>query len=165
MASEMRILGIDPGIGITGWSVIDCERRSVSLLSAAGVVTTPPNTPVPERLVTLYAQIQKLIAWYQPSELAIEKLFFAKNVTTAMAVSQARGVVLLAGAQANLPIFEYTPSQVKMTITGYGKSSKQQVNAMLHHHIGGAAIPKQDDAADAIAIAVTHVTSLSLVGV
>jgi crossover junction endodeoxyribonuclease RuvC len=156
----MRILGIDPGIGITGWSIIDCERRTSLSLSAAGVVTTTPNTPIHERLVVLYAQIQKLISAYQPSELAIEKLFFAKNVTTAMAVSQARGVVLLAGAQVGLPIFEYTPLQVKMTITGYGKASKQQVNAMLHHHIGGAVIPKQDDAADAIAIAVTHITSL-----
>lgn len=159
----MRILGIDPGIGITGWSVVDCERRSTCILAAAGVVATAPNTPVPTRLVALYAQIQKLIATYRPSELAIEKLFFGANVTTAMAVSQARGVVLLAGAQANLPIYEYTPMQVKMTITGYGKASKQQVNGMLHHHVGGAAIPKQDDAADAVAIAVTHITALSLV--
>lgn len=157
----MKILGIDPGIGITGWSIVEATRPSRSILIAAGIIATTPNTLTHERLVTLYGQMQQLIQAYQPAEIAIEKLFFAKNVTTAMAVSQARGVMLLAGAQVRLPIFEYTPLQVKMTITGYGKATKQQVNAMLPHHIGGAAIPKQDDAADAVAIAITHVTSLT----
>lgn len=159
----MRILGIDPGIGITGWSIVVHTGRAAHRLEAAGIISTTPNTPTHERLVTLYAQMGQLITRFQPAQLAIEKLFFSKNVTTAMAVSQARGVVLLAGAQAQLPVFEYTPMQVKMTVTGYGKATKQQVNAMLGHHIEGAAIPKQDDAADAIAIAVTHLAAASRV--
>lgn len=156
----MRILGIDPGIGITGWSIVVPTSRATHRLEAAGIISTTPNTPAHERLVALYSQMGQLITQFQPAQLAIEKLFFAKNVTTAMVVSQARGVVLLAGAQAKLPVFEYTPMQVKMTVTGYGKATKQQVSAMLPHHIEGAAIPKQDDAADAIAIAVTHLAAV-----
>ncbi|MEK7184054.1 MAG: crossover junction endodeoxyribonuclease RuvC [Patescibacteria group bacterium] len=159
----MRILGIDPGIGITGWSIVQTTGNSTLLLEAAGIISTTPNSVTHHRLVTIYSQMTQLIQRFQPTELAIEKLFFAKNVTTAMAVSQARGVVLLAGAQSQLPIFEYTPLQVKMTITGYGKATKQQVNAMLSHHIKGATIPKQDDAADAIAIAITHLASAPFV--
>jgi len=159
----MRILGIDPGIGITGWSIVDTTAAAKGDLVAAGIVSTTPNSPTDQRLVALYRQIGQVIASFAPAELSIEKLFFSKNVTTAMAVSQARGVILLACAQAALPVYEYTPLQVKMTITGFGQASKRQVAAMLPHHVAGAAIPSQDDAADAVAIAVTHATALRLV--
>ncbi len=158
----MTILGIDPGIGITGWSILAAGRPAKPELIAAGIISTTPNTPTHERLVTLYRQIGQVLEQYSPSVLSIERLFFAKNVTTAMAVSQARGVVLLAAAQAALTVHEYTPLQVKMTITGFGQASKRQVAAMLPHHVAGAPIPKQDDAADAVAIAVTHLSALRL---
>jgi len=151
----MKILGIDPGIGITGWSIVAVEG-SVHSLEAAGTIETKPNSPGPQRLVALYDQMVHLLDRYEPRELAIEKLFFARNVTTAMSVSQARGTILLACAQRSLDIYEYTPAEVKQAIVGYGKATKQQINAMLPHHISGAPIPKQDDAADAVAIVVTH---------
>ncbi len=150
----MRILGIDPGIGITGWSIVSFERQCH--LEAAGTIETKPNSPQPERLVALYDQLTHLLDRYSPQELAIEKLFFAKNVTTAMSVSQARGTVLLACAQRSLGIYEYTPAQVKQAVVGYGNATKQQINVMLPHHVTGAPIPKQDDAADAVAVVVTH---------
>lgn len=153
----MRILGIDPGIGITGWSILRIDQPQPHL-EAAGIITTTPNSPIPGRLVALHRELSDLLGRYEPTELAVEKLFFARNVTTAMTVSQARGVILLAGAQRALPVFEYTPLQVKMAITGYGKATKQQVSTMLRQHLRES-IPKQDDAADAIAIALTHVTA------
>lgn len=154
----MRILGIDPGIGITGWAILDVDGRKNHLV-AAGTVCTEIRGNHGERLKRLYDELMVLLETYQPAELAIEKLFFSKNVTTAMSVSEARGVVLLACAHRALPVAEYTPPQVKQAITGSGAAKKGQVNAMLPHHVVGATIPKQDDAADAIAIAVTHAST------
>ncbi|MBI4023162.1 crossover junction endodeoxyribonuclease RuvC [Candidatus Berkelbacteria bacterium] len=151
----MRILGIDPGLGTTGWSVIELGPQHPWLI-AAGTITTTKNAPTPGRLVVLEREVVKLIATYRPGQAAVEKLFFAKNVTTAMVVSQARGVTLLCCARAALEIFEYTPPQIKQAITGYGNAPKAQVIDMLSHHVQGASIPRQNDAADAVAVALTH---------
>lgn len=151
----MRILGIDPGIGITGWSVLDHVQKSPTLI-AAGIIKTNVRDVHSYRLLCLMREAQQLIVTYQPNDLAIEKLFFAKNVTTAMKVSEARGVILVAAAQAEMTIHEYTPLQVKQSVTGYGQASKRQVIDMLKHHLVGVSLPTQDDAADAVAIALTH---------
>ncbi|MCA9388269.1 crossover junction endodeoxyribonuclease RuvC [Candidatus Berkelbacteria bacterium] len=149
----MRIIGIDPGIGITGWSIVD--QLKSPLLVAAGTIETKPKSPTATRLVAIHDQLTALLVKFLPDQLAIEKLFFARNVTTAMAVSQARGIILFGCASAGLSIYEYTPLQIKQAIVGYGRATKPQVNQMLPHHIEGQ-VPKQDDAADAIAVAVTH---------
>lgn len=135
--------------------MLDLGER-VPTLVAAGTITTVKNAPTPGRLVDLERELIALLATYQPHQAAIEKLFFAKNVTTAMAVSQARGVTLLCCARLKLEIFEYSPPQIKQAITGYGNAPKAQVTAMLPHHLGGAAVPTQNDAADAIAVALAH---------
>lgn len=153
----MRILGIDPGIGITGWSIVD-QLESAQLV-AAGTIETKPKSPTATRLVAIHDQLTALLDKFSPNQLAVEKLFFARNVTTAMAVSQARGIVLFGCASAGLSIYEYTPLQIKQAIVGYGRATKPQVNKMLSHHINGP-IPKQDDAADAIAVAITHLACL-----
>lgn len=157
----MRLLGIDPGIGITGWAILDVVGRENRLV-AAGTVRTEIRGNPGVRLKLLYEELLRLLETYAPDELAIEKLFFSKNVTTAMSVSEARGVILLACASRGLPVGEYTPPQIKQAITGAGNAKKAQMNAMLVHHVVGATIPKQDDAADAIAIAVTHSMSRQL---
>src|SRR6266536_5900500 len=114
----MRIIGIDPGTGILGFGVIDAVKGKAVLVEA-GVITTPPHTPLPDRLEEIYTSLTEIIKETKPEVMAIEKLFFAKNVTTAMSVSHARGVAMLTGKQANLAIEEYTPLQIKQTITGY----------------------------------------------
>lgn len=151
----MRILGIDPGIGTTGWGLIEPAGDRCTL-HAAGIIQTVPNSPVAGRLEVLHREMLALLDTYEPDELAVEELFFSKNVSTGIQVSHARGVILLAAAQRNVPIFEYTPPQVKLAIVGYGNAKKGQVADMLIHHVTGAAVPRQNDAADAIAIAVTH---------
>lgn len=154
----MRILGFDPGIGITGWGIVEPSGARCTLV-AAGIITTAPNSPSPERLALLHESAAGLIRQYRPTELAIERLFFSRNVSTAMSVSEARGVLVLAAAQASLGVFEYTPPQVKLAVTGYGNAVKRQVISMLEHHLVGATVPRQDDAADAVAIALTHAAS------
>lgn len=151
----MRILGIDPGTGITGFGVIDVNKGKYSMVDA-GVIRTPAKTPPPERLATIYENIGEIIDEFKPQIMSIEKLFFAQNVTTAMTVSQARGVVLLRAEQASMQIYEYTPLQIKQTVTGYGKADKQQVQEMVRVLMGLKEIPKPDDCADAIAAAITH---------
>jgi len=151
----MRILGIDPGTGITGFGVIDVNKGKYNFVDA-GVIRTPAHTPMPERLETIFDNITEIINQNSPQILSIEKLFFAQNVTTAMTVSQARGVVLLAGQQAKVEIFEYTPLQIKQTITGYGKADKHQIQEMVRVLMRLKEIPKPDDCADAIAAAITH---------
>lgn len=151
----MRILGIDPGTGILGFGVVDCNAGKFTLVTA-GVVTTPAHTPLDERLEEIYDSITDIIAETKPDVLSIEKLFFAKNVTTAMSVSHARGVAILAGKKAGLSYGEYTPLQIKQTLTGYGKADKKQVQEMVRMQLGLKTIPKPDDAADALAAAITH---------
>lgn len=149
----MRIIGIDPGTGILGFGVIDMKNGKTTLVDA-GVVTTPAHTPLPDRLEEIYNSLTEIIRDTKPEAMAIEKLFFAKNVTTAMSVSHARGVAMLTGKQANLRIEEYTPLQIKQTITGYGKATKKQVQEMVRIQLGLTEVPKPDDCADALAAAI-----------
>lgn len=149
----MRIIGIDPGTGILGFGVIDAER-GVTKLVDAGVVTTPAHTPLPDRLEEIYISLTEIIRDTRPTVMAIEKLFFAQNVTTAMSVSHARGVAMLTGKQANLRIEEYTPLQIKQTLTGYGKAGKKQVQEMVRLQLKLKDVPKPDDCADALAAAI-----------
>jgi crossover junction endodeoxyribonuclease RuvC len=150
---KMRIIGIDPGTGILGFGVIDYIGGKTKLVDA-GVVTTPAHTPLPDRLEEIYNSLTEIIADTKPSVMVIEKLFFAQNVTTAMSVSHARGVAMLTGKQANLQIEEYTPLQIKQTLTSYGKASKKQVQEMVRLQLGLKDVPKPDDCADALAAAI-----------
>lgn len=148
-----RIIGIDPGTGILGFGVIDAHGAKTRLVTA-GVITTPAHTPLPDRLLEIYNGLTQIIAETKPEIMAIEKLFFNQNVTTAMSVSQARGVAMLTGRQAELLIEEYTPGQIKQTITGYGKADKKQVQEMVRMQLGLTEVPKPDDCADALAAAI-----------
>ena len=150
----MRILGIDPGTGILGFGIIDVEHSSVQLVDA-GVIKTPVHQADSERLETIFTELSEIIAETKPTVMAVEKLFFAKNVTTAMSVSQARGVVLLLGKQHKMELHEYTPLQIKQSVTGYGKAEKAQVQEMVRTILKLKTIPKPDDAADALACAIT----------
>ena len=155
----MRILGIDPGTGILGFGVIQVDARGNSQLVDAGVIRTPVKEDDAVRLLTIYEELSDIIAATKPTIMSVEKLFFARNVTTAMTVAQARGVVLLCGMQAQMTIFEYTPMQIKQAITGYGKADKKQVQEMVRLHLKLKETPKPDDCADAIAAALTHAQS------
>ncbi|MBL8121755.1 crossover junction endodeoxyribonuclease RuvC [Candidatus Saccharibacteria bacterium] len=154
----MRILGIDPGTGILGFGVIRVDGYEVQLLDA-GVIRTPVHEDDVVRLQTIYDELTCIIAQTKPDVMSVEKLFFIRNVTTAMTVAQARGVVLLCGSQAGLEIAEYTPLQIKMAITGYGRADKKQVQEMVRIHLNLAEVPKPDDCADALAAALTHAQS------
>ena len=151
----MRIIGIDPGTGILGFGVIDVVSGKTSLVTA-GVITTPAHTPLDERLEEIFDGLTEIIAETKPDAMSIEKLFFAQNVTTAMSVSHARGVAMLTGRKAKLPIAEYTPQQIKQSLTGYGKADKKQMQEMVRLQLNLQSIPKPDDAADALAAAITH---------
>ena len=152
----MRIIGIDPGTATTGFGVIDIVNGKPKFVDA-GVITTPPGGPMSDRLVTLYDELTQVIAENKPDQAAVELLYFSANVTTGISVGQARGVVLLALAQAGMSIpGEYTPMQVKMGVTGYGGAKKPQVQEMVKMILNLSAIPKPDDAADALAVALTH---------
>lgn len=149
----MRIIGIDPGTGILGFGVIDVERGMTKLVTA-GVITTPAHTPLPERLEEIYDGLTDIINETKPTIMAIEQLFFAQNVTTAMSVSHARGVAMLTGQQAHMSIEEYTPLQIKQTMTGYGRATKKQVQEMVRLQLGLKDVPQPDDCADALAAAI-----------
>lgn len=151
----MRIIGIDPGTGILGFGVIDVVKGKARLVTA-GVITTPAHTPLDERLEEIFDGLTDIIAETKPEVMSIEKLFFAKNVTTAMSVSHARGVAMLTGRKAKMPVAEYTPLQIKQTLTGYGKADKKQVQEMVRIHLGLKDVPKPDDCADALAAAITY---------
>lgn len=151
----MRILGIDPGTGILGFGVIEAHGMNAQLVDA-GVIRTPVKEDDAVRLETIYEELTDIIASTKPAVMAVEKLFFARNVTTAMTVAQARGVVLLCGRQAGIGIFEYTPLQIKQSITGYGKAEKKQIQEMVRVLLKLDKAPKPDDCADALATALTH---------
>lgn len=151
----MRIIGIDPGTGILGFGIIEVVKGKPELIDG-GVIRTPVNEDDAVRLQTIYDELTDIIADTKPDEMAVEKLFFAQNVTTAMTVAQARGVVLLTGMQANLKIAEYTPLQIKQAITGYGRAEKKQIQEMVRVILNLKEVPKPDDCADAIACAITH---------
>ena len=155
----MRILGIDPGIAIVGYGVVDKEASKYKTV-AYSAVTTKAHTPLEERLNLVYQGVCEVIDVYKPDAMAIEELFFNNNAKTALTVGQARGVIILAAVQKNVPIFEYTPLQVKQALTGYGRASKGQIQQMMKSMLGLAEIPKPDDVADALAIAVCHGNSM-----
>ena len=157
----MRIIGIDPGTGILGFGVIQVDGGKYQLVDA-GVIRTPVKEDDAVRLQTIYEEITDIIADTKPQEMSVEKLFFAQNVTTAMTVAQARGVVLLAGMQAGLKMAEYTPLQIKQALTGYGRAEKKQVQEMVRVLLGLKEMPKPDDCADALAAALTHASSLKV---
>lgn len=150
----MRILGIDPGTGLLGFGAI--ETAPALLFLDTGVIRTAPHQPEPERLAIIYQGLQELIKLHKPQAMAVEKLFFARNVTTAMSVAQARGIVLLAAQQSNIPIFEYTPLQIKQTVAGYGRADKKQMQEMVRVQLHLRSVPRPDDAADGLAAALTH---------
>ena len=151
----MRIIGIDPGTGILGFGVVDVIKGKARMVTA-GVITTPAHTPIDERLEEIFDGLTEIIAETKPEVMSIEQLFFARNVTTAISVAQARGVAMLTGRRAKLPIAEYTPMQIKQTLTGYGKADKKQVQEMVRLHLGLKDVPKPDDCADALAASITH---------
>ena len=154
----MRILGIDPGYGITGFGLIEAQRSGCALLRC-GAITTPAGTDFPVRLEMIYRDMTELLKLAQPEAVAIEELFFGHNVTTAIGVAQSRGVILLAVQQARIPLFQYKPMQVKQAVVGYGNATKHQVMEMTKRLLQLQALPKPDDAADAIAIALCHARS------
>jgi len=154
----MRILGIDPGIGRTGWGMIEVQSTKCKVQSY-GCIETQVSVDIPGRLFTLYEEVRDIIKEYQPDVMATEELFFNKNVKTALIVGQARGVILLAGAKARIPIAIYTPLQIKMALTGYGRAEKNQIGHMVKTILKLSVIPKPDDTADALAIALTHAFS------
>ncbi len=149
-------LGIDPGIGLTGYGVVKLESDGNLTLIDYGAIDTPPKKPMSERLMLLYQELQRLILLHKPEIAAVEKLFFARNVTTAISVGQARGVAMLSLAQAGIPIGEYTPNEIKQSVTGYGGADKRQVQIMVQMILNMDELPKPDDAADGLAVAICH---------
>ncbi len=149
----MIVLGIDPGTARTGYGLVSRDGSRLQALDY-GCLETLPDRELPERLLIIHQAVRELIEEHRPAVVGVERLFFNKNVQTAFAVGQARGVVLLAAAQAGLPVYEYGPHEVKMAVTGYGKAPKDQVQRMVQMILGLSAIPHPDDAADALAVAV-----------
>ena len=156
----MRILGIDPGYGITGFGIIDSQKGTNRLISC-GAITTPAGMDFSARLEIIYEDMRKLLEQAKPDAVAIEELFFGQNVTTGIGVAQSRGVILLAIRQAGLQVYSYKPMQVKQAVVGYGNATKHQVQDMTKRLLGLQQMPKPDDAADAIAIALCHARSSS----
>jgi len=154
----MRILGIDPGYGITGFGIVEANRGNCRLLRC-GAITTPAGMDFSARLEIIYEDMRQLLEVAKPDCVAIDELFFGQNVTTGIGVAQSRGVILLAIRQADVPIFQYKPMQVKQAVVGYGNATKHQVQDMTRRILQLEAMPKPDDAADAIAIALCHARS------
>lgn len=154
----MRILGIDPGYATIGFGVVE-SSRSVMTLKQYGTITTPAQMEFPQRLQTIFRDMQQLIDTVRPDAMAIEELFWGHNVTTAIGVSHGRGVILLSAAENQLPIFEYTPMQIKQSVVGYGNATKKQVMDMTRRLLHMERVPRPDDAADAIAVALCHARS------
>lgn len=152
-------LGIDPGTATTGYGVVKIHADGSLESIAYGILSTPKDLPAAERLALLYSQLQAIIALHRPETAAVEKLFFQRNISTAIAVGQARGVVMLALAQAGLAVCEYTPNEVKQAVAGYGSADKRQVQEMVRVLLALPDIPRPDDAADALAIAITHLNT------
>lgn len=161
MSASTVILGIDPGTAITGYGVVTQDRRGDFVLLACGVIRTEPSLEMPTRLREIFLDVQNLIREFQPNEVAVEKLFFGRNVTTAITVGQARGAVLLAAALNDIPVAEYTPAEVKQAISGYGSAEKRQVQEMVQRLLNLDKPPQPDDAADGVAIALCHLQSLA----
>lgn len=156
----MRILGIDPGYAIVGFGILEAEGGGARLLGC-GAINTPAGVPMPQRLLQIQEDMETLIREFSPKVMAIEELFFNTNVTTGIGVAQARGVILASAARLGVSIFEYTPSQVKQAVVGYGKAEKRQVMDMTRRLLKLNAIPRPDDAADALALALCHARSVT----
>ena len=154
----MIILGIDPGLATLGYGVIEADRGKYRLIQF-GTLNTPAGQPMPHRLRAIYQGMRQLMEIYQPDEVAFEELFFSKNITTGMAVSAARGVALVAVVERNENLYEYTPMQIKQAVTGYGGADKHQVQHMVKMLLHMNEIARPDDAADALAVAITHANS------
>jgi crossover junction endodeoxyribonuclease RuvC len=159
----MRVLGIDPGLATMGYGVVDGEGDRLEAV-AYGVVRTPAHTPITERLILLYDALRCIVRTHAPEQAAVEELFFATNARTAISVSQARGVALLALAQTGLPVAEYTPLEVKQATTGYGQADKVQMQEMVRLLLDLDDLPRPDDAADALAVAICHLSHSRLAG-
>lgn len=157
----MKVLGIDPGIARCGWGIIEVQSSKYTVQDF-GCLETLPQGALQDRLLVVYRFVGKLFHTHKPDALAIEELFFSSNAKTAFAVGQARGVVLLAAAENNVPVFSYTPLQVKNAVAGYGKAEKRQVGEMVKILLNLPAVPKPDDTADALAIAITHASSAKM---
>lgn len=154
----MLILGIDPGFAIVGFGLLTSESGKNTLLSC-GAITTPAGQPLPGRLLQIFRDLEELMGQFHPDCLAVEELFFNQNVTTGIGVAQARGVILLAAEKFGIPIYEYTPSEIKLAVAGYGRAEKRQVMEMTKRLLGLSSVPKPDDAADAVAVALCHARS------
>lgn len=154
----MTVLGIDPGFAIVGFGVLNTEKGR-SRLCRCGVITTPAGETMPRRLLQIGEDIETLISQFKPDVMAVEELFFNTNVTTGIGVAQARGVILFTAEKLGVPVFEYSPLQVKLAVSGYGRAEKQQVMEMTRRLLGLADTPKPDDAADAVAVALCHARS------
>jgi crossover junction endodeoxyribonuclease RuvC len=155
----MLVIGIDPGTASTGYGVVRQGDNGRLELVAYGVISTPSDQPMSERLRDLHMELTDLLALHQPDSGAVEKLFYSRNVSTAISVGQARGVSMLAFAQANIPVDEYNPRVVKQSVTGYGGAEKSQIQEMVRSLLGMDVLPKPDDAADALAVAICHLHS------
>ena len=151
----MRILGLDPGVATIGFGLIEADRGSQRLLRY-GVITTPAGLPLSNRLYQISRDMEELLGAFHPDEAAVEELFFSKNITTGIAVAHGRGVILLELERAGIPVYEYTPMQVKQAVAGYGGAEKRQVMLMTQRLLRMGEIPRPDDAADALAIAICH---------
>ena len=156
----MRILGIDPGIATIGFGLVEAERGSTRMVTY-GTVTTPAGVPLSRRLYQISGDMEALIGKLKPEAIAVEELFFNTNITTGIAVAHGRGVILLSAEQCGVPLFEYTPSQVKMAVVGYGKAEKRQVMDMTRRLLNLQSVPRPDDAADALALALCHARSFT----
>ena len=154
----MRILGIDPGVAIVGFGVIDVDRGRQQLVQY-GAINTEAGLPLATRLVQIGRDLEQLIELFEPDEIAIEELFFSKNITTGIAVAHGRGVILYTAEKMQIPVYEYTPMQVKQAVVGYGLAEKKQVMEMVRRLLKLKAVPRPDDAADALAVAICHARS------
>lgn len=150
-----RVLGIDPGTAIVGWGVVEGEGQELELVEY-GTIRTPANSPLAGRVLQIYEAINELLDRFRPHGVGIEQLFFARNVSTALPVAHARGALLLAVAQRGLPMAEFTPMEIKQAVTGYGNADKQQMQQMVRLLLGLTEIPRPDDAADAVAVALCY---------
>ena len=158
----MLVIGIDPGTATTGYGLVE-ERQDGTLVAVTyGVVLTPAKTPMPERLLKLHQELAQIVLLHRPENAAVEKLFFQRNVSTAISVGQGRGVAMLALAEVDLDVAEYTPMEVKQAVAGYGGADKRQVQEMVRALLGLETIPQPDDAADALAVAICHLHSAKM---
>ena len=158
----MQVIGIDPGTAITGYGIVREDDNGNLIAVDYGVIQTPAKNPMPERLVQIYRKMKEIVLLYQPDCAAVEKLFFQKNVRTAISVGQGRGVAILAVAEAGIMVAEYSPLAIKQAVTGYGKADKGQIQQMVRALLNLDEIPKPDDAADALAVAICHLHSAKM---